>query len=552
MKRKLLAIFCIVAIALALFAYTVRIRSQWFGYFSGENHDWLSGSTLIFTQNWDREGIWSLRFGMYDDPKSPEFPSLLDRSPYVSYPPGAAVPVFIISQLTGQPPSLDMIMAYNLANHLLIAIVLALTVFFFLDKFGLDLKIVFFFSLPPLFLELLLPAPLYFHQNSFFSDQAVILPFALVVLLEVLRSPRAGRSRTIISVLQALVILYGVWTDWLFVFVLIALFIKRLVAGEIGLRNRKAFLQGTAKLWALPLAALAAFLYYVYLIMGKDLGNAWFELTHKFFVRTGGHETESRLDFVLNVTRNADRGYGRLGVAIIYVSVLAVLALGGFLIVRKLRKKTVSGELELITLLALIIVVPCVLQIATFLNHSSVHNFSVLKLSVIVSVVPFVLIPLLVGLAIRHYTRINDLSRIMLMLIAPVILVMGVYLALTHGGYVDYFGDRNQEWYQEADTVNLHARADDVVFSDKMDLPDKPPQLLSLTMKRVYKVDGVEQILQKVDGIQGDFRVMIILATNQPGSVWSDVVKKADSVAPETNGYTYVFFSSDSIGKLRN
>jgi len=552
-KQKVLAITFIIVVAVALFTYTVRIRSPWFGYYSGENHDWLTASTLIFTENWDREGAWNLKFGMYDDPKSPEFPSLLDRSPYISYPPGAAMPIFTLSQLSGQPPSLDLIMGYNLANHLLIAIVLALIVFFFLDGLGLDVEIAVGFALLPVFLELLLPAPLYFHQNSFFSDQAVLLPFALVVLMEVLRGQHTGRTRTIISMCQGLVFLYGMWTDWLFVFVVIAFFIKRILAGEIPLRDRKALITETAKLWTLPLAAIAAFFFYVYLIEDMNLYWTWFQLRYKFFVRSGADDPTSRWDMFRTVTSYVDLGYGYAGRVIIYSSVVLVLALSGYIIVQKLRRMAVERDFELVALLAFIITVPCVLQIATFLNHSSVHNFSVLKLTLPISVVAFVLLPLLAGLAARHLTQKENLARIMFIILVPAILLTGVYLALVHRGYTDYFHEKNAYWYKVVDATNLHDQPNDIVFSNTMELPDKPPQLLSLTMKRVYRVGSVKDILKKLDKAQGDYRVMLILTNNQPGSGnWSTVKEAADSVLQDANGYTYVFFSPESIRKLKS
>lgn len=50
-KHKALAIAGLVLIAISIFAFTVKERRPWFGVYSGENHDWLTASTVMFTDN---------------------------------------------------------------------------------------------------------------------------------------------------------------------------------------------------------------------------------------------------------------------------------------------------------------------------------------------------------------------------------------------------------------------------------------------------------------------------------------------------------------------
>jgi hypothetical protein len=62
-------------------------------------HIWLSASTVKFVNNWLKEGPIKLKFIMYEYPDSIEFNSLAERSAYISYPPGAIIPPYILAKL---------------------------------------------------------------------------------------------------------------------------------------------------------------------------------------------------------------------------------------------------------------------------------------------------------------------------------------------------------------------------------------------------------------------------------------------------------------------
>lgn len=115
-----------------IFVYTIRVRSPWFGAYTENEHEWLTGSTVKFARNWYREGPWNIRFAMLENPESPEFPTFDSRVPYVSYPPGTVIPIYLIGLVSRHEPGISMVMEYNLLNQWLISIILALIVFFFL------------------------------------------------------------------------------------------------------------------------------------------------------------------------------------------------------------------------------------------------------------------------------------------------------------------------------------------------------------------------------------------------------------------------------------
>src|SRR5437868_609664 len=83
---------CMFLLLTLAFAHSCRLRAYWFGRLNMEHHHWLTGITLLFTRNWYHEGPFHLHWLMLDAPKSVEFRTLSDRYPYISCPPGPAIP----------------------------------------------------------------------------------------------------------------------------------------------------------------------------------------------------------------------------------------------------------------------------------------------------------------------------------------------------------------------------------------------------------------------------------------------------------------------------
>lgn len=547
---KFLAVIGLIMIATTIFSLSISERKPWFGVYSGANHDWLTASTLIFSDNWYREGAWNLRFGMYNNPASPENTTRLSRSPYLSYPPGAVIPIYIISVLSQHEPSVSMVMLYNLLNHLMISIFLALTIYLFLRSLKIRAGIAFAYAMIPILLELLLPSPFYYHQNSFFSDQAVILPFVIVVFLEVLRADASGRRRKVIDLLQGLVFFYGVFTDWFFVFVAVAFYLKRLIFGEIGLRDRKEFFRGTLKFAAGPVAGFALFVIHMTFFMWGDLGYAVEWLKDKYLVRGGMTSPDliTKVDYFRQILSHIDQGYGTSGMIIIFITIIFVASLSVYLLVRRLKARSVSSEVLRIAQLAFIVTIPCVMQISVLMQHSAIHSFSVLKLSVVISVVPFVLIPVFLAVMARDLSSKVNFSHAIVVVMIPALLLAGFYLAIVHDGYKEFFQERNAYWYSLATATTSNTKANDIVFSPDMLVPTGPPQPLSLTMKSVYQIKTVDEIGEKIKDAQGDYRVAILFWEEpDPGTYWYAVVLYADSTKQDSAFCAY--FSPESIRK---
>ena len=395
-------IVCVVLlflIALSLFAYTVELRRPWFGT-TGAIESWFSSGTLMFAKNWYREGILHLKFALYQYPRSVEFPTLESRNVYTSYPPGSVIPIYLIGKLLGHEPTLATVMNYNLLNHFLIAFLLALTILVLARQFrynDFDAPVSYFdafiLALIPILLELLTPAPIYHHIMGYFGDQAVMLLFAAYVFLEVLRDSVSERTRRLLSFVQALIAFAGVLTDYLFVFVALCVYLKRLARGEIGKRPG-AFLTKSISFWFS--FALGGILFVIQLAYLNGFENINMKFRQQTGMARGKFLALSTDNFFW--TRHMVRGYGETGVFLIWASLILFLAVACYLILRFLARKKTNPMTARILAVAFMLMMPgfCHAFFLRAYNSNPIHYFSALRFSMMFATVPFVLIPLLV------------------------------------------------------------------------------------------------------------------------------------------------------------
>ncbi len=555
-KKKLIYILAIALITTSVFIYSVEIRDPWFGNLYDKNHHWLSGSTLKFADNWYNEGPENLYWGMIENPKSVEFTSLLSRDPYPSYPPGVIIPIYLISKIINQEPNPSILMGYNLINHFLIAFLMALLVFIFLSRnLGYDLKISFLFSVIPIFLQILWPAPLYWHQNVFFSDQAIILPFVLVVFLEILRYDSSKINLKYISVAQGFLIFFGFLTDWLFVFITASIFIKRLFTGEIPLNHKKLphkipfitkrFIKKSLMFWGPGL--LAMILFFVQLEFLGVLG----ELRSKFFMRAGvsilpGSE-KNIFDIFIGFI---GLGYGKVAELVLLITVYLLIVVSILFLYKKLKNQRVNLKLRKIICLLWLVYLPCFTQFFFLKSHSMFHEFSILKFSFPIAI-SFVLMPIILYLLALDFRKIEFESKkarkILLIFLIASFLLMSSSLFLNNSERLNLF-DVGPSYDQMgnaslANFIKENTVYDDVVFSPDFEIPENPPQFLFYSMKRVYKVNSTDDIKTKLENVSGYCDIVLIFL-KPPSGKWKKVITNAKLISDDKY-YLYRLKASD-------
>lgn len=441
---------------LLVFIYSIVARWQWFGVLSDDGNQWLTASTVKFLTHWYREGAFHLHFAMLENYPSIEFgrPSpisfdrdaLMARDVYFSYPPGCLLIPYALSSLTGLVPTAAFVMGCNLVNQFGVAIVLLLlTRKALVPQTSREWLIT---LLAPL-AYLLLPATMYWHQNVYFSDQAVIFWFVTIVWWVV--TDKQKLSRAVAFAVSFMLSFMMAFSDWLSAFVLFSIFAVSITVDRQSLpraiANHAAFIMGGA-------CALALYAFQV-----LQLGSvAW--LIAKLKTRTLSDPTLQNTwsEFAQKMTTH----FGAFEFVLLFAGITALTVL----------KKTNLATQRILILLS----APCVMQLLVFRNHSVIHPFSALKLYPLFCFLFFACVP-------------HQLSQILKSEKSRQRLVIGFALVLVglHSQYPYKFQAplRLREFYA---ALAAQARFDEVYVSDELEIADNPPQALSVSEKRVYRI----------------------------------------------------------------
>jgi len=432
-------------------------------------------------------------------------------------------------------------MYYNLFNHFLIAFLLSLTIFIFLRQINIDLINSFLFATLPIFLELLLPAPLYWHQNVFFADQAVILPFVLYIFLEVIIDGMKNRYTRGLFILQNLILFYGFLTDWLFVFVALTVYLKRIFEGKIKFSQKiRIFLKESFKFWLMPIMAVIIFLYQIF----SFDRFAW--VYNRVIFRTGITNNGVNVPSPYHFVENLLKGYGEIGLYALLFALAIVIIVLFFVSLEKLSNKNINVKVKRICALMSILLIPCILQVITFNNHSLMHTFPILKFSVPLATIPFVLAPVSIYLIFKSYVKIPE-SRIVLpknlkvdvglfLILLLALSVASIYLFNEHPNYEKYgFKVGNPHYKMFGNSIRENTNYDDIIFSPTVVIPRGSKQL-SYSMKRVYKINSTEDVNKFTKGISGYH--IVIMFWGHPSEEWEKELVNA-SLVQDGNCYYY-------------
>jgi hypothetical protein len=134
-KKKLLKknngfIFGIIFISI-LFILSFYLRHQYIGNLSDDRDQWITAHSLLIVDNWFKDGIFNNRLLGITIPNSIEFNSISERFPYISYPGGAQLIIYIIKILLPSIETLKIIHYYGFFNQYLISLIIYLIVFNF-------------------------------------------------------------------------------------------------------------------------------------------------------------------------------------------------------------------------------------------------------------------------------------------------------------------------------------------------------------------------------------------------------------------------------------
>jgi len=545
LKRSVVASAAVAAaVGVGLFVYTVAMRAPWFGASPVCLETWLNAAAMLWAKNWCREGPFTLWFGYFWDPASIEFPALASRGMYNSYPPGGALPVYLLYLFTGIEPSIAVVMGFALICQAVAVASLMALVFVFARKAGGGAFDAGCLACIPALICLLLPAPAYLFQMAYIH--IVVLPvFALFVLLEFLRDEYgpASAPRWLVFAQGALAF-YGTLCDWLFVFVLACVYLKRLACGQILRGGIRAALGRTIGFGLPPGAALGLFALILWHF--QRFGSMSDRFAERSMAGTGQFlaPTTKTLFWGFHIVR----GYGAAGRILILGSAAFLLIAIAYVAVRRLWRKPPPPALVSAVSLMFLLVTPCLLHVFVFRQDSAhfFHYFTAAKFSIVLAVVPFVLAPLALLAAFgggleqaspgywwRRATGRADVPNMLQWSVAaPVLLALaGAYTATSARDTMKQFTVLSKhDTSRDPAFLGANTAFEEVVFTPNSLLEIGPqPMGLAHSMKRVYVANTLKDIHEKTRDIAGDYVVSYFIRLNAEPNLEPDIRRLLDA-----------------------
>jgi len=449
----------------AFFALTIGLRGRELAQ-PYTDFTWNTAHSQLIVDNWLENGFWNERGISFLNPPSIEFPSLLSRQPYVSFPCGAQLPPFVLVQALGGNVTPGLFHTWGLVWHGVIGWLLICGLLLFSTKEQEPERTLGAFL--PGFLWLGTRGPLIFFPTLWFADHAVLLPFVLVGLAEVIVAHALLRERHrqwITWSLPAL-IFWGTYTDWLFVPLCAVILVYRLLRH----RDVRAVFPAFVRQIALPAAlAITLFLLQLFWVLGPHFVSA---LLERFLVRSmdtaGAFERHASLLWYI---------YGHfvdsMGGLTVALTVLALLLLCT-------RPRTIPRPLtDFLVLLS----VPSVLLLLIFRQHSAVHQFTVVKCMIPTCILLGSILPRALVFPYKQS------------ILAMLCIVLLLYEGRQYWISVDPPVDRQALEWEEAVRRSFGYYA--VLFTPEpgFAIPEKPPGQLARSRKRIYQFD-TERVAQ--------------------------------------------------------
>ena len=178
------------------------------------------------------------------------------------------------------------------------------------------------------------------------------------------------------------------------------------------------------------------------------------------------------------------------------------------------------------------VIFPCFLQVYLLKQHSSIHEFSALKFSLVLSVT-YSLVPAVITEAIQGAARLEN--RILTGAAAAVfaaVCCVSVYTAHTDRAEA-FFPKPDEEAVAVSNFIKSSTGYEDIVFSDRYSIEDgdiDPPKI-ALSKKRVYYTETIAEVYDKIKDIDGEYTIDIL---DFGGGSGNEEINKMKSAAYET------------------
>lgn len=476
------------------------------------HHEWLMVHSLVNLRSFEQWGFGNLLGASVLIPKSIEYMQAditnLNKADgiYLSYPTlWLAIP-YLIFKILWIPISNFNLQVYHLVfNRLIISIVIY---YLFLEIIQLFSKTNFFQGLSSRILALIAtagwmfnPPVLYWMQNVYFCDQAVLLPIYALLLFALkqnFRFEHLSLNKRILLFLLSLLAAGFDWYGWV-----ILLLITLIIALPLVRKNIKLAIYTIQPIIAA--ISLISIWFVVQLFYYKD---GWNQIRTTFFDRISkdipldlAAELKTIISYWANYFPNPIRLVmleEKISLEMILVTLFAISIALLFLL--WISHKYDRGKLLLVY--GLLVFAP-LLQLMLLRGHSTAHDFSVLKLALPTSFLIWIVIPFIALNILNSLSNIIRAKKVF----SPWIMISGLIILgiLVSNDIQPQFlqfawqGDPSPRELGEITKKYIAVNDLPISDSDGIHIKAFPPQPIWHTNRFIYTTAEVSQLSQKLN-----------------------------------------------------
>jgi len=460
-------------------------------HYDGDNQ-WLTASTIKFVNNWLKDGIINDKFIMYEDFKSIEFEND-SREIYNSYPPGCIIPVYIFAKIIGlKEISIQNMKSFIFYEYILCSIFIG--IFFYIFSYLINFRFRYLIVLFPIILALIwayLPFNYYYFRNVYFSDIAIIPISILFLTIELVKHNKSNsRFNKILNLISFLLILIGVLTDYYFLSLTFSCFLSRFIFLYKENNNiLKGCLNTIGKSKDVIFGILIGISLFVYQLM--NIPDGFKKLINKFTERTSSSIDNTMFinhDIILkseSIFTKFRLNFGSSIPSIIMYLTLVILIL-------TIINVIINKKYNLINYFLLIITFSCVLHSILLYNHTMRHEFSILKFCIILVFIIFYFMYYILNLLFNYQGKIYKAFFLFSLVLTIPFIYYLIYWDNKY--YIQRTRQINIENENLSNFIRNNTNYKDVVFSPYFEINTNPPLNLSISQKRVYKINSLMDI----------------------------------------------------------
>lgn len=509
----------------------------------GGYHSYLSGSTIKFVNNWLSEGAWKLKFAMLENFDSIEFDTLSSREPYVSYPSGETLAVWLSAKLFGLSKiDISFLKHFQMTYFLLETIMFASFIYIFLTRITPDFSCIkkSVISYITAVFWMILPVNVWYLCNIFFADQCIIFFVMSFLLVEYIISwEQIGkRGRYILLALRTGIIVFGILIDYYFWILVFVAFVFDFIANLIEKKPKDVVLKSVL-LYVLPVfVGLGIFIWQ----MGY-IDNSFDMLLKIFFFRTGsdtGVGTIKEL-FLRHFSKSFVNGSG---IMLGYLAIYSVFLIVSFFIYIIVNKKFKALFINRSLAIVLVNTLAVALQMLILKNHSAVHEFSMMKLAWPLTMT--VIYCLILFHKHEKSAQIEFLSGRIKIKPSTIVFAGSVIFLLMITGFPKSASDYCEERlkYDRIDyslPLLLSEKTDfyDVCVSFDRSIDVNPPQELSVSGKRLYRINTLDDIQKMFPNLPLEANIILVKDKNNSSDNY-DIHLNGGNIRYEDDQYCLV------------